>query len=158
MNEKKQPSTGEYDKSTPIYDWNIDSEVSDTDSYRAAIEGSLKVKGWNEDEADKIGLGFKELLDNAIKHGNKNTPGKKVSVKIKITPTKFEGEIQDEGKDSKAFWENLPDPTADENLLKSSGRGILMARAWMNEVKFEKNKQGVKVVFVRDLNQPLNSK
>jgi serine/threonine-protein kinase RsbW len=83
----------------------------------------------------QIALG--EALENAVVHGNAEDPRKRVSVVCRCTP---DGEvsitIQDEGQGFDTG--TLPDPTTPENRLRTSGRGIYLMQALMDEIRFEK--------------------
>jgi serine/threonine-protein kinase RsbW len=84
-----------------------------------------------------IEIALNEALENAVVHGNAEDPDKRVSVTCRCTP---DGEVsitvQDEGQGFNTGA--LPDPTAPENRLRSSGRGIYLMKALMDEVRFEK--------------------
>jgi serine/threonine-protein kinase RsbW len=80
-------------------------------------------------------LALEEALVNAIKHGNKNDPAKRVRVECRIAPERFIIEIEDEGPGFHP--EDVPDPTAEENLEKPSGRGIMLMRAFMTRVDYQ---------------------
>ena len=83
----------------------------------------------------EIALG--EALENAIIHGNREDPGKRVYLTCRCTA---DGEVtitvQDEGPGFETG--TIPDPTAPENRLRTSGRGIYLMKAFMDEVRFEK--------------------
>ena len=87
----------------------------------------------------------REAVVNAIVHGNESDPNKRVYVACRCST---DGEvcitIQDEGR---GFDVNkILDPTAPENLLLTSGRGIYFMKMFMDEVSFE---QGGSVVHMR---------
>jgi serine/threonine-protein kinase RsbW len=92
-----------------------------------------------------IEVALREALINAIVHGNRQDPRKRVSVACRCTT---DGEVsitvQDEGQgfDSDA----VPDPTAPENRLLTHGRGIYLMKTLMDEVRFD---QGGAVVYMR---------
>src|SRR5579862_8742991 len=73
-----------------------------------------------------IKLALEEALVNAIKHGNKLDPCKHVKVRYRITPLRADVAIEDEGPGFNPA--NLPDPTLEENLEATHGRGILLMR------------------------------
>ena len=79
-------------------------------------------------------LALEEALVNAIKHGNDNDPRKSVRIACRIGHDRFEIEIEDEGPGFEP--EDVPDPTAEENLEKPSGRGIMLMRAFMTHVEY----------------------
>ena len=98
-----------------------------------------------EDSGLEIEMALREALANAIVHGNKEDPHKRVYVACHCTP---EGEVsitvQDDGQ---GFDRNaVPDPTTTENLLVKHGRGIYLIKTSMDEVRFE---QGGALVYMR---------
>jgi serine/threonine-protein kinase RsbW len=101
--------------------------------------------GNQEDSGFKIEMALREALANAIVHGNKEDPHKRVYVACRCTN---DGEVsitvQDEGQgfDSNA----VPDPTTPENRLVQHGRGIYLMKTLMDELRFE---QGGSVVYLR---------
>ncbi len=106
-------------------------------------------QGFNPNSIFAIRLALEEGLVNAIKHGNKLDPKKKVIVEAKVTPERFEIEIEDQGPGFDRS--SVPDPCAEENLCKCSGRGILLIEAYMNSVTWSHG--GRRVRMVR-LNEP----
>lgn len=76
-----------------------------------------------------IRLALEEAIVNAIKHGNKMDPAKKVQIHVDVIDDALEVVIQDEGEGFHP--EDVPDPTADENLEKPSGRGLMLMNAFM---------------------------
>jgi len=100
--------------------------------------------GFDDHSVFAIKLSLEEALINAIKHGNGDDPAKKVHIEAKVTPKRFEVIIEDEGK---GFERNcVPDPTADENLCKCSGRGILLMERFMNRVQWTHGGRRIKMI------------
>jgi serine/threonine-protein kinase RsbW len=89
-------------------------------------------------------VAVRESVINAIKHGNRNDPQKQVFVEFITRPDTDPDEmvvtIRDEGEGFDP--DDLPDPLAPENLLKSSGRGIFFMRSFMDDVRIERAKEG----------------
>ncbi len=81
-----------------------------------------------------VRLSLEEALVNAIKHGNQMNPDKSVKVFCRMTADSVYIEIEDEG--SGFVPAEVPDPTADENLEKPSGRGIMLMRSLMNRIEY----------------------
>lgn len=95
----------------------------------------------NEEDLYWAAMALREALANAIKHGNKLNPEKRVFVTIKLEEgqeltmvVEDEGEGFDPGK--------LSDPRSPENLLKESGRGVFYIRHFMDEVSFSRSARG----------------
>jgi serine/threonine-protein kinase RsbW len=96
--------------------------------------------GFDEDTAHWIGMSVRESVTNAIQHGNKLDPSKKVQIAFDIEPDHLEVSVKDEGNGFRV--EDLPDPLDPANLLKPSGRGIFYIRSFMDEVEFRPLSQG----------------
>lgn len=87
-----------------------------------------------------------EAIVNAIVHGNKQNPDKKVYVDIDTSNEKITLIIKDEGEGFEV--EKLPDPTDESNLFKESGRGIYIIRSLVDEFKIESNSSGTTMVLI----------
>ncbi len=88
-----------------------------------------------EDAVYWSGMALREALANAIKHGNKLNPDKRVFVRIEVNgdaTLRIAVEDQGEGFDPQQIANPL-DPT---NLLRESGRGVFYMRNFMDEVTF----------------------
>ena len=110
------------------------------------ILDELARQGYSEDARFAIKLALEEALTNAIKHGNRNDPRKHVTIRYRITPQRAIIAIRDEGR---GFCpDNVPDPTADENLERPNGRGIMLMHAYMTRVRY--NPAGNEVWLMRE--------
>ena len=87
--------------------------------------------GFDDDDCFKIGMSVREGVINAYNYGSQKQPGKKIFVTFELTSEKLIVRVQDQGKGFRL--QDVPDPLADENLLKSSGRGIFLMRSFMDE-------------------------
>jgi serine/threonine-protein kinase RsbW len=100
--------------------------------------------GLDDDSMHWVSVSIRESVINAIKHGNRNDATKRVFVEFEITTTNAVPELairvrdQGEGFDP----EEVADPLAPENLLKSSGRGIFLIRNFMDEVRLRRAPEG----------------
>ena len=90
--------------------------------------------GYSEAAVFAIKLALEEGLTNAIRHGNGGDPTKKVEVSFDVDANRAVITITDQGEGFNPAA--VPDPTADENLEKPSGRGIMLMRAYMDEVRY----------------------
>lgn len=106
---------------------------------------ALKEKGVNEDIIFDVHVGFEEALRNAMLHGNKEHPQKKVYIETEITDKAITITVEDEGEGFD--HSKVPDPTVGENLLKEGGRGVYLIRHLMDEVKYKNN--GSKVIMIK---------
>lgn len=90
-----------------------------------------------------------EAARNAIIHGNRLDPNKEVFVEFENTETEISFKFRDEGRGFD--FENIPDPTAPENLEKPFGRGIFLIRNLSDKTEFFVEGTEVKITF--NLNQ-----
>jgi serine/threonine-protein kinase RsbW len=102
--------------------------------------------GYSADVCFAIRLALEEALINAIKHGNRFDPHKRIRILAEVGDRRTAITIEDEGEGFRP--EALPDPTADENLEKPGGRGIMLMRAYMDQVTY--NQRGNQVVMVKN--------
>ncbi len=113
------------------------------------VEDVCELYNISEEKYGNIVVSVTEAFNNAILHGNKNNPDKNVNIAFKPSPTDVSFVIQDEG--SGFDHNNLPDPTALENLEKDSGRGVFLMQQLADKLEFE---DGGKTVVLRfDLNK-----
>jgi serine/threonine-protein kinase RsbW len=98
-----------------------------------AVVDEMKAAGYPEKDRFGVRLALDEAIANAIKHGNRHDPGKRVWVRYRVTPDSLVAEVEDEGPGFKP--EEVPDPLAEENLERSSGRGLFLMRSYMTWVR-----------------------
>jgi serine/threonine-protein kinase RsbW len=104
------------------------------ESVNLAEEMCLRVAeaaGFGEDECYRIGMSVREGVINAFHYGNQERPEKKIHLCVELTPDKIVIHVVDEGQGFSLS--EVPDPLAEENLLSTSGRGIFLMRAFMDE-------------------------
>ncbi len=123
---------------------------SDSDCGRGLLDvilEQLTASGCDEKHVFGIHLSMEEALVNAIKHGNKYNPEKRVHVIVGISSTLFRAQITDQGD---GFDPNaLPDPTSDEFFDRPNGRGVMLMRSFMTRVEF--NTRGNSVILEKIL-------
>lgn len=100
--------------------------------------------GLDEDTTHWVSVAVRESVINAVKHGNREDPAKHVTVEFSLSPRQqpdqFSVTVLDEGEGFE--FEEVKDPLAPENLLKSSGRGIFFMRNFMDDVAIERRPEG----------------
>lgn len=101
--------------------------------------------GYNDAESFAVKLSMEESLANAIKHGNRYDPQKQVEIHFEVDHRKTVITVIDEGNGFDP--QKIPDPTRDENLEKPSGRGIMLIRAYMDEVQY--NDRGNQICMIK---------
>ena len=96
-------------------------------------------------ESIEVIVALDEAIVNAIKHGNGYNESKHVTIVAEVTKDRARFEITDEGAGFRV--QDVPDPCAPENLLRTSGRGILLIRSIMDEVTY--NERGNSLIMVK---------
>ncbi|MFO8012387.1 MAG: ATP-binding protein [Phycisphaerae bacterium] len=108
------------------------------------VLGHLRQLEYDEDHLFAVRLALEEALVNAMKHGNAFDPNRSVRIAYRASPERVEIRVADEGG---GFDPNdVPDPTADENLERPCGRGIMLMRCYMDEVTFSPEGNQVSMV------------
>jgi serine/threonine-protein kinase RsbW len=106
--------------------------------------------GCTPDQMYFIQMAVREIVTNAIQHGNHFDLNKQVSIVYEFDPGKFEVHVRDQGDGFD--YDHLPDPCDPANLLKSSGRGIFLVRSFMDDFSLRRiPNQGTEVRFVKRL-------
>ena len=128
----------------------LDSSLESVDVAEERVLSEAAQAGFDEDQQHHIGMSVRECMVNAVVHGNRYNARKKVTVGISRTAERLEITIADEGEGFD--MKNLPDPLADENLLRHSGRGLLLMQAFMDEFQIRpRQPQGTEVRMVKYL-------
>jgi serine/threonine-protein kinase RsbW len=114
----------------------FESTLESVDEAEAAIIGAGEREGFDEDDLHKIGMAVRECMVNAVVHGNRYNVNKRVHVMLTYGQESLTVRIADQGEGFEPS--DVPDPLAEENLLRHSGRGVFLIRAFMDEVHFRK--------------------
>ncbi len=124
-----------------ITDITISSDAAEARPIQDEIEQHLQARHVDEYDIFGIKLAIEEAIVNAMKHGNQMDRSKKVHISYQIFADRFVVQIRDDGN---GFDPNdVPDPTALENLERPCGRGLMLMRHYMTEVVFNQRGNGV---------------
>ena len=99
----------------------------------------------SEDMFGNMLVAITEAVTNAIYHGNKSDPAKRVHIQYQIKNNNLSFVVADEGAGFDYY--NLPDPTAPENLEKECGRGIFLMKHLADQLIFADNGRVVELNF-----------
>src|SRR5205085_5449223 len=103
----------------------LESKLDSVDEAEELVIRMAEKAGFEEDDLHKIAMSVRETMVNAVVHGNRYNAHKKVHVKISNGPGgRLEIKIADQGEGFEL--QDIPDPLAEENLLRNSGRGIFL--------------------------------
>lgn len=117
--------------------------LADVDDF---LEGWLRQRGVPDDTVADLAIAITELVNNAIKHGSKSGPGR-VALYLCYERGEVEATITDHGRGFDP--DRIPNPIAEENLLKEIGRGIFIVRSLMDDVQFNFPPEGGTRVTIR---------
>ncbi len=128
----------------------IPSRVRLVDLVHSAAEKIAEMAGFSDEEMLNIGLAVREAVINAIKHGNGEDASKEVEILLEVTGRGVRVRIRDDGAGFNP--EGTADPTVADNLMKTSGRGLLLIRAFVDDVRFQyKQGRGMEVTLEKAL-------
>ena len=127
--------------------WRCDRTIpSDTGAGRAVLRellGQLQAGHWAENDVFDIHLAAEEALVNAIKHGNRYAPDRRVRIRCRLADKLIRIEITDEGDGFDPS--KIPNPTDRDRLETPGGRGVMLMKAFMSRVEY--NARGNRVVL-----------
>lgn len=115
-------------------EYEFDSDLGEVRLLQDRLEAALQAAGYTEHEQFAVKLAVEEAAVNAVKHGNQLDPDKKVRVGYTVTPVRFDIRIEDEGPGFNP--EDVPDPTTEEGVERPCGRGLLLIRGFMTDVRY----------------------
>lgn len=123
----------------------IASERNNFNFIEALLQKVNKEFKLPEQELYKVLIAVSEIVMNAIVHGNKENKSKKVEVVVEYNSDKMQVRVFDEGNGFN-IDENF-DPTLEENILKSSGRGMFIAKSLVEDVSYQQTDKGSEVIL-----------
>jgi len=100
----------------------------------------------SEGKSDNLAIVLTELVNNAILHGNKNQPQKKVTISVSYFDSYVKVSVKDQGNGFDPS--GLKDPRDPENIWKDSGRGIFLVKKLVDSVEFYPTEEGMEIVIV----------
>ena len=110
----------------------LDSALESVDTAEEEVLRFATEAGFGEDDLQQVSMAVRESMVNAVLHGNQYDPQKKAGLRLELQNGALVITITDEGPGFELT--DVPDPLAQENLLRHSGRGIFLIRAFMDEL------------------------
>lgn len=132
--------------------YTLDSTLDSVNKVEQTAEQLALKIGFAEDDLHKITMSVREAAVNAVLHGNAYDPNKKITVAYETQPNSLAITITDQGRGLDEG--KVPDPLAEENILKTSGRGIFLIRAFMDEVKIRDLHPGTEITLIKHKSAP----
>ena len=127
--------------------YTYDSTLDSVNKVEGTAEQYARRAGFDEDTVPQITMAVRESAVNAVIHGNGYDAAKHFSVAFETTSDSLVVRVCDEG--SGFDPDSIPDPLAPENILRGSGRGIFLIRAFMDEVHFRKLDPGTELTLIK---------
>jgi serine/threonine-protein kinase RsbW len=125
-------------------EFELPSDLSLMNGVLEYLQERVAKLGLIKPERSNLFVALDEAFVNAVKHGNKNDPGKLVRITAELTPNEASFTVEDEGEGFDI--REIPDPCDPANLFRTSGRGVLLIYNIMDEVEY--NAQGNRVRMV----------
>ena len=125
------------------------SDIGFLDLVQEISDSISRLAGFGADDLYWIGLSVREAVTNAIQHGNKQDPEKRVRIVFQLTVDRIRIIVRDQGRGIRDS--EIPDPLDPENLLKPRGRGIFFVRSFMDNVRFHVRPEGGHEVIMEKL-------
>ena len=133
--------------------YTLDSTLDSVNKVEQTAEQLALKVGFAEEDLHKITMSVREAAVNAVLHGNAYDPNKKIMVAFETAKDSLAITITDQGK---GLDENaVPDPLSEENIMKTSGRGIFLIKAFMDEVNIRDLHPGTEITLVKHKSGPV---
>ena len=135
------------DSTTSRVSLTLGSSIESVDTVERTAEDFAERAGFDCNTVPNIVMAVREAAINAVIHGNAYNPGKSITASFETTSDSLIVRILDQGHGFDSS--SLPDPLAPENLLRGSGRGIFLIRAFMDEVHFRQMHPGTELTLIK---------
>ena len=104
----------------------------------------------SDDDMFKIEISLREVINNAIIHGNKSDPAKRVYLDFEWEKDLLILTVTDENE-SPVDFNMILKKIEERDLLSFNGRGILIMRNYMDNVKFLNINGGTRIVLEKNV-------
>lgn len=135
------------DSTTSRVSLTLSSSLESVDTVEQTAEDFAARAGFDEDTVPNIAMAVREATVNAVLHGNAYNPAKRITVSFEANSDALVVRVTDQGPGLDPS--NIPDPLAPENILRGSGRGIFLIRAFMDEVHFRQLHPGTELTLIK---------
>ena len=127
---------------------NMASSMDAVDAVQLAAEAYAAGEGLDPDGAHYLALALREAMVNAVKHGHKEDFSRRIRISLQTDARRnLVFTVKDEGGGFDP--DGVPDPLAEENLIRGSGRGVFYIMNFADEVSFTFPKKGGTVVRLK---------
>ena len=128
----------------------LETLLESVDLAESVVMRVSEAAGFEDEDVHKIGMAVREGVINAYNYGNQQDRAKKIRMTLELDPERMIVYVLDQGKGFELT--EVPDPLAEENLLRTSGRGLFLMKAFMDEFHIHKGPGGgAELVMVKKL-------
>jgi serine/threonine-protein kinase RsbW len=120
--------------------YTLDSTCQSIEAAEAAFMDLARRAGLGQETSSTIGLAVREIVANAVVHGNRYSAARKVFLEVHSAVSRVTVVVSDEGNGFDP--DRVPDPLSPEGLRRPSGRGLLLARKLMDELHILPDEHG----------------
>ena len=135
------------DSTTSRVSYTLDSSLDSVNKLEQIAEQCAERAGFDEDTVPHIAMAVREAAVNAVLHGNSYDSNKHIKASFETTSDSLVIRVADQGPGLDP--DKIPDPLAPENILRGSGRGIFLIRAFMDEVNFRQLHPGTELILTK---------
>ena len=123
--------------------WRSDrlGSLDEMDRLLEAVTAAMHDAAYPARDVFGVRLATEEAIVNAVRHGNSNDPDKYVSVRYRVNADCVLIEVTDQGPGFNPH--EVADPLAQENLERPGGRGLLLMRAYLTWLRYNRRGNGV---------------
>ena len=133
----------------------LDTQLESVDLAESIVTRVAQAAGFGEDDLHKVGMAVREGVINAYNYGNCQDKRKKIHLAVELEPETMVVHVVDEGCGFELS--EVEDPLAEENLLRTSGRGIFLMRAFMDGLAVRRSPTGgADLVMSKKLPHPVS--
>ncbi len=127
--------------------YTLESNLESVNQAEQAATDLAAKAGFDDEDVGRISMAVREAAVNAVLHGNHYDPEKKVFILFENTAGRLVLKVTDQGEGLDPS--RIPNPLAPENLLKQSGRGIFLIKAFMDEVEIKNLHPGTEITMIK---------
>jgi len=133
---------GDHTNNTTVVE--VRDRREEIEAVEARILAELDRAGYPPSSGFAVRLAFEEAITNAFEHGHRGRPDESITVEFAVEPERVRISVEDRGPGFDPG--EIPDPTLDENLDKPHGRGLMLIRSFMTDVRH--NDSGNRLVML----------
>ncbi|MBX3380076.1 MAG: ATP-binding protein [Phycisphaeraceae bacterium] len=125
----------------------------EVESVQNSLDAAMSAAGFSKASLFAVRLAFQEAIANAFNHGHKGLPhDTSATVEFSVTQRNVTIAVEDQGPGFQA--DAVADCTLDENLEIPRGRGVMLIRNYMSEVRYNAKGNRIEMVYIKPAPAP----